>query len=373
MEAIAADRQAIAINPKFAMAYSNLGRTMSAQGKFDEAIAVHRQALAIDPTSVEGHIDLGIILNIQGKPEEALAAYREAERLQPKSARPLHLQRELFQTQGRLDDVIAVCRRLVASYPGQNFFLYPISASLRRQGKLEEAIAEGRRLVALEPKFPFGHWCLGLALRDQDKLQEAATELREAAALFPGLHRLHADIESVDRMIAVHGKLPAFLKGEFKPQTPDERLGLAGLCKIKKRYAAAAVLYADAFMAEPKLVEDWRAGHLCEAADCAAAAGTGLGEDADKLAENERPAWRKQALDWMRAEQAMRVRYLETGDTDDRIMVQQKLDDWRSDSDLAGVREPEALAKLPGEEQEAWRALWAEVTALQNKAQAARH
>ena len=37
---------------------------------------------------------------------------------------------------------------------------------------------------------------------------------------------------------------------------------------------------------------------------------------------------------------------------------------WRADSDLAGVRDAGALAKLPESERVAWRSLWAEVDAL---------
>ena len=39
------------------------------------------------------------------------------------------------------------------------------------------------------------------------------------------------------------------------------------------------------------------------------------------------------------------------------------------DSDLAGVRDRDALAKLPSDEQDAWRKLWDEVDALLKKAQ----
>ena len=43
---------------------------------------------------------------------------------------------------------------------------------------------------------------------------------------------------------------------------------------------------------------------------------------------------------------------------------------WQEDSDLAGVRDKDALAKLPSDEQDAWRKLWADVDALLKKAQA---
>jgi hypothetical protein len=45
------------------------------------------------------------------------------------------------------------------------------------------------------------------------------------------------------------------------------------------------------------------------------------------------------------------------------------LRNWRHDSDLVGVRGPDALARLPAEERAAWRSLRADVEALREKAQ----
>ena len=42
---------------------------------------------------------------------------------------------------------------------------------------------------------------------------------------------------------------------------------------------------------------------------------------------------------------------------------------WQEDADLAGVRDADALAKLPPDEQDAWRKLWADVDAVLKKAQ----
>ena len=38
--------------------------------------------------------------------------------------------------------------------------------------------------------------------------------------------------------------------------------------------------------------------------------------------------------------------------------------DWQKDPDLAAVRDPAALSKLPEAEQVAWRNLWAQVDTL---------
>jgi hypothetical protein len=42
---------------------------------------------------------------------------------------------------------------------------------------------------------------------------------------------------------------------------------------------------------------------------------------------------------------------------------------WKADGDLAGLRDPEALARLPAEEQQSCRKLWSEVDAILAKAQ----
>jgi hypothetical protein len=47
---------------------------------------------------------------------------------------------------------------------------------------------------------------------------------------------------------------------------------------------------------------------------------------------------------------------------------QQTLRHWQEDTDLAGIREAAALAKLPAAEQAACHALWADVAALLGKA-----
>ncbi len=53
----------------------------------------------------------------------------------------------------------------------------------------------------------------------------------------------------------------------------------------------------------------------------------------------------------------------------ERGLVQQKLGHWQKDPDLTGVRDPEALAKLPPAERTDWQALWHEVAALLKQAQ----
>jgi hypothetical protein len=52
----------------------------------------------------------------------------------------------------------------------------------------------------------------------------------------------------------------------------------------------------------------------------------------------------------------------------DREVVHERMNQWLSDADLAGVREEQWLAKLPPDEREQWRKLWSEVRSLRDRA-----
>jgi hypothetical protein len=65
------------------------------------------------------------------------------------------------------------------------------------------------------------------------------------------------------------------------------------------------------------------------------------------------------------AELASWEKAADLGDASGRAATRAALTDWRTDPDLAGVREPAALQKLSEAERDECRALWAAVDALQ--------
>jgi hypothetical protein len=50
-----------------------------------------------------------------------------------------------------------------------------------------------------------------------------------------------------------------------------------------------------------------------------------------------------------------------------RERLRQQLTHWQNETDLASVRDPETLSKLPDDERAAWRRLWEGVAALRQK------
>jgi hypothetical protein len=57
-------------------------------------------------------------------------------------------------------------------------------------------------------------------------------------------------------------------------------------------------------------------------------------------------------------------------DSKERSRVRQALRHWQLDPGLAGIRDPAAVAKLPADEQEECKKLWANVAALLKKVEA---
>jgi hypothetical protein len=146
------------------------------------------------------------------------------------------------------------------------------------------------------------------------------------------------------------------------PADPATKARLAALAQLpaQQRFATAASLYAAALAQLPALVPD----HRYNAACCAALASCSQGKDAATLNATGRLRWRRQALTWLRAELAALGRQQQTSPPEQSAQTGHSLEHWRRASKLAGVREKEALARLPAEEQAAWQKLWAEVEAL---------
>jgi hypothetical protein len=159
-------------------------------------------------------------------------------------------------------------------------------------------------------------------------------------------------------------------QGKATPRDAAERLSLASLCRqrYKQLFATAAGLSATTFAERPALADDLGAAWRYHAACAAALAGGGQGKDAAPLDAIHRARLRGQALTWVRADLAAHATLADKTAPEARAEVQRTLSHWQKDPDLAGLRDPAALADLPQPERTAWRKLWAEVDEVLHRA-----
>jgi tetratricopeptide (TPR) repeat protein len=239
-----------------------------------------------------------------------------------------------------------------------------LGVALYTKGRLEEAIGHYQQALQIDPKDAQAHGALGQALLAQGHCTEAQAATRRCLDLLPQGHPLRAyvtqQLQRCERLLALEARLPAVLQGKDQPANAAEQLSFADLCTLKKRYRDGARFYAAAFTAQPKLADDLRASYRYNAACCAALAATA--PDATvTLDDKERGRLRQQALDWLQADLTAWAK------SSDRARVQGTLAHWQQDSDLAGLREKDALAKLPQAEAQACQKLWADVADLLRK------
>ena len=165
-------------------------------------------------------------------------------------------------------------------------------------------------------------------------------------------------------------RFPAVLSGEYAPADNSERLSFARIAYNQKKFAFATRLWAEALESDRKIRDDLRAEPRYSAARAAVLAAAGQGKDEPPLDDGAKAKLRRQAFDWLKAELSGWTELALSGPPQDRPAVAQALAHWRQDSDLTGIREEKALARLPEAEQKEWRALWAEIEAAYAKADA---
>jgi hypothetical protein len=197
-------------------------------------------------------------------------------------------------------------------------------------------------------------------LRQQGDFRQALAALRrghELSSRDPRWRYPSAQwVQQCERLVDLDKQLPGFLEGKTLPAGAAERIELAQLCALKRLPGAAIRFYEAAFADQPNLL----AAHRYAAAGAAALAGCGRGDDAAKLEADEQARLRSLALGWLQEELTQSAQELAAN----RPAVQQRLRSWQADLNLAGVRQPDQLAKFPPTEQEAWRRLWAQVAEL---------
>ena len=121
-------RKAIAINPDYPEAYSNLGLALQAQDDLEAAIASYEKAIAINPNYPEVYSNLGVALMEQGDLQGAIASYEKA----------------------------------VATNPNYPEAYSNLGLALQAQGDLEAAIASHEKAIAINPSDPVAYINLSL-------------------------------------------------------------------------------------------------------------------------------------------------------------------------------------------------------------------
>jgi WD40 repeat protein/tetratricopeptide (TPR) repeat protein len=282
-------------------------------------------------------------------------------------------------------DLEPVASRFVASPEPNPGLPRAVGAAFYRAGEYGKAV-RWLTLAAEGPEGTRGSACLLLAMacRMQKDADAAKSWLKKAEGWMaearkppkgPGGESAWEALPWGERFAveALHAEAEQLINDDSTPPRggPDNAeaaLKLAEQCGRKKQHAAATRLYGVAFALNPKLAEDPERAAAFDAACAAARAGCGRGADAGMLDDRERAELRTQARTWLRGLLAAHGKQLKDGTPEQAEQLQRTLANWQKDADLAGVRDGDALAKLPDAERGEWEKLWHDVEALRRQA-----
>jgi tetratricopeptide (TPR) repeat protein len=151
LDACAAYREIIRLDPNDAIAYRYLGVALAKSGNFTEALQNYDRALQLDPNSAAIHYSIGILLIQTGMEEAAIKHFREAGKIDP---------------------------GLVATH-------LQLASLLMRQGKDEEASREYAIVAELDTQDQFARLMQSMALIHAGLYAKARKVLEEASVAFP--------------------------------------------------------------------------------------------------------------------------------------------------------------------------------------------
>ena len=179
-------KEALALEPEFALAQAELARAYASEADWGWAPAVEgygraretvARALALEPDLAEGHSGMGWIRMAHDWDwRGAEASYRRALELAPGSALVLHQASLLAACMGHLDESIGIARRAVEQDPlsaSAHFFLGTILFAADRR---PESLAALGKALELAPQRAATRGWLAVALFEQGRGDEALAE-----------------------------------------------------------------------------------------------------------------------------------------------------------------------------------------------------
>jgi eukaryotic-like serine/threonine-protein kinase len=176
-------REALNLDPGFALCWAELGRAYSIEAGrvwvpvkegFDRSRDAVRRALSFEPELAEGHAQLGRIQAVHDWDlRGAEQSYQRAMELAPGSSSVLDGASVLAYKLGRLEDALALARRVLVQDPLSAAFWHNLGLVSHAAGDLSKSENALRRALELSPQRFVSSALLALVLLDQGKVEEA--------------------------------------------------------------------------------------------------------------------------------------------------------------------------------------------------------
>lgn len=194
-EAVERFREAVRLDPEFALAWSGLADALTLLTYFreapvEEALAEARQAaeraLELDPDLGEAHASVGLVAMTEWRWAEAEAAFRRAIDLAPSYADAHHRYGNLLTYRGRHEESIGRFRRALELDPLSLPVHIGLAYASLRAGRTDEALEVYGEAVRMDPAYPNAIMGIAWVHELEGRCGEALSALQSASRHDPG-------------------------------------------------------------------------------------------------------------------------------------------------------------------------------------------
>ena len=194
--AMAAFKQAIALDPDYANAYAELANSYASIADFaddpaqreatiDQALASADKAIALAPDLPDGYSVRGNIRHrMRWEWEAAQSDLARALQLDPRRAKTMVDYGPVLFSLGRRDEAIALLRKAVVSDPLSENAWTGLGRYLQASGANAEAKQAFKRALAINPRQNWANFLLGNLLLSEGKTEEAIAHYQRAPEQF---------------------------------------------------------------------------------------------------------------------------------------------------------------------------------------------
>lgn len=182
-EAIQEFKTAILLDPKQATAHRNLANAELKTGNPQDAEKDFETAVEIDPGLADAHNSLGALYLSRNQKDQALSELNQAQALEPENMKYLLDLAYVYQKYGKYDEAIDLFKRGIELNPGQGVYYLDLGIAYYLKGMYQEASEQLKKASELEPKNSDILRKLGLAYARLGKKDLAVETIRKAMAL----------------------------------------------------------------------------------------------------------------------------------------------------------------------------------------------
>ncbi|BDI14801.1 hypothetical protein ANSO36C_06030 [Nostoc cf. commune SO-36] len=168
-------RQAIALQPDFVLAHSNLGEVLQKQGRLNEAINCQQQAIKIKPDYHYAYHNLGYIFEEQGKFEEAIEAYKNALKIKPDFAISHNNLGNVLRELNQFDAAIESYQQAIKVQPDIDYIYFNLGLVFTQINKMQAAVEAFEQVVKLTPNHAFAK--LGICISQLPIIYSSVDEI----------------------------------------------------------------------------------------------------------------------------------------------------------------------------------------------------